>query len=223
MQTTTQIKTCGLHGRAAWSPNHAFSPIWLVLPRLIWMLTEHFSKHLSVFKYRRELNYNDILHSLPLITLNCNHAALHVNKVLQQTTLRTDKDNREKDMHTKPDARGSIFMEFVKCTDQIHKLGEDFTLNFGNMPLIISQGWGRRRGEAGERKERTETEVKTGRGEQNLPLTVSLTFWWATGARDDQQERERERETVTERDISCTSATWSWADLLGDCYKCPNH
>ena len=51
----------------------------------------------------------------------------------------------------------------------------------------------------------------TGRGEQNLPLTISLTFWWATGARDDQQERgrERERETVTERerDISCTFAT----------------
>lgn len=31
------------------------------------------------------------------------HAALHINKVLQQTRLRMNKDNREKDMHTKPD------------------------------------------------------------------------------------------------------------------------
>lgn len=38
------------------------------------------------------------------------------------------------------------------------------------------------------------------RGEWNLPLTISLTFWWATGATNDQQERESEGETVTERE-----------------------
>lgn len=38
------------------------------------------------------------------------------------------------------------------------------------------------------------------RGEWNLPLTISLTFWWATGATNDQQERDSEGETVTERE-----------------------
>lgn len=54
------------------------------------------------------------------------------------------------------------------------------------------------------RKKRTVTEVRTGRGERNLPPTVSLTFWWATGARDDQWERERQwqRGRETDRQIS---------------------
>lgn len=59
-----------------------------------------------------------------------------------------------------------------------------------------------------ESKERTVTVVKTGRGERNLPLTISLTFWWATGTSDDQQDRDRE--TATEREISVVPL---WADL----------
>lgn len=79
----------------------------------------------------------------------------------------------------------STLMEF--CPDQIHKLNEDFTLSLGNMTLTISQDYKRREDGVGRaRKKRTVTEVKTARGERDLPLTVSLTFWWATGPRDDQ-------------------------------------
>lgn len=76
--------------------------------------------------------------------------------------------------------------------------------------------------ESGREKKRTATEVKTGRGEQNLPLTISLTFWWATGARDDQKDREMERDGDREGDISCNFVGFSSSDLTGDCYKCIN-
>lgn len=72
-------------------------------------------------------------------------------------------------------------MEFVnpECVDQIHKLGEDFTLRLGNMTLIFPQDRGGMKG-----KERTVTEVKTAREERNLPMTISVTFWWATGGKE---------------------------------------
>ena len=67
-------------------------------------------------------------------------------------------------------------------------------------------GWREVRGWEERERERGEDRA----GESNSPLTVSLTFWWATATRDEQgggretEEWQRERERQAERDIRCT-------------------
>lgn len=64
-----------------------------------------------------------------------------------------DTDNKEKTCianQTQPSGR--MFMEFTNCTDQIHKLGEDFTRSLGNRLRRGEEGEDSDRGEDRERK-----------------------------------------------------------------------
>lgn len=144
--------------------------------------------------------YYYILWPSPLLKCNIqtsNHTALHFNKVLQQPTLKTDKDNREKTCTAgQIQSSGSMFMEFVNCTDQIHKVGEDFTLSLGNMTLIIPQDWDRMKGEA-RRGRRGQWQRWRQRGENKTYRWQSL--WPSGGLPEQGLMNKRARETVTER------------------------
>lgn len=110
---------------------------------------------------------------------------------------------------------GAFFMEFVKCTDQIHKLGEDFTLNFGNMPLIISQGWGRRSGEAGgeEGEDRDRGEDREGRTKLTADSLSDLLVGyrskgWSTREREGERDSDRERYQLYLCDLILSWSAW---------------
>lgn len=125
--------------------------------------------------------------------------------------IQTDKDHRHRNMHDTP---GPIL--------RVASWNLNLFALFKSIKLVRTSLWARVtqhkqvRGGRGQQQR-----WRQGRGEHNLPPTVSRTFWWATGGRDDQQERERERETVTVREretdthISITSASWSSSDLIG--------